>query len=122
VAGLAGSLAFSFAVDAHRKKFGFLIFSHARVRPLSYRERMRFTMHSSPKPQSLAAREARPGVSIQNQELRSRMTRCKCSKIGQSVAVRPQLSNSEAHRRNLPIFLDRSVLPSNKLSNNPNGR
>ena len=61
-------LLFCCCSHAHRNppSLGFLIFSHARVRPLSYRERMRFTMPSSPKPQSLAAREARPGVSIQN--------------------------------------------------------
>src|SRR4051812_44617460 len=36
-----------------RSKFGFLVFSHARVRPLTYREPMRFeTMPSSPKPQA----------------------------------------------------------------------
>jgi hypothetical protein len=75
---------------------------------------------SGPKPQSLAALEAPVVVHPESQRLRS-LTRCKCSKIRQSVAVRPQLSNSEGDRRNLRIYLDRSVLPSNKLSNKLDG-
>jgi negative regulator of sigma E activity len=40
--------------DVHRRlKFGFFVFSHALVRPLTYREPIRFeTMPSRPKPQA----------------------------------------------------------------------
>ena len=48
-----------------------------------------------------------PGRIHPESGVQSRTTWCKCSKIRQSVAVRPQLRNSEVHRRNLPIFLDR---------------
>jgi hypothetical protein len=44
----------------YRWKFGFFVFSHARVRPLTYPEPVRFeTMPSRPKPQACPGMPAR---------------------------------------------------------------
>jgi hypothetical protein len=44
----------------YRWKFGFFVFSHARVRPLTYPEPVRFeTMPSMPKPQACPGMPAR---------------------------------------------------------------
>jgi hypothetical protein len=39
-----------------RSKFGFFVFSHARVRPLTYHEPIRFKMMPSPQPAGMAER------------------------------------------------------------------
>ena len=50
------------SVGYGRSKFGFFVFNHARVRPLTYREPMRFEMmpsHARPMPQACPGMPAR---------------------------------------------------------------